>query len=148
MVLRADHVAGAGFIAFGIAIFALSGDLPFGALSMPGSGFLPEIVAALIILAGFGLILRGNESEPFSAIDWSEAKHAFLVIGITAVAIVLYTDAGFLITMFAMMLAFLLIIERENPLRAALYCVFTVGLTYVSFVYGLKLQMPTGPLGF
>ncbi len=148
MVLRADHVAGAGFIAFGLAVFALSGDLPVGALSMPGSGFMPAIVAGLIILAGLGLILRGNESEPFSAIDWSEGKHAFLVIAITAVAIVLYTEAGFLITMFAMMLAFLLIIERENPLRAALYCLVVVGATYVSFVYGLKLQMPTGPLGF
>jgi hypothetical protein len=41
MTLRADHVAGAAFVAFGILIIALSGDLPTGQLSMPGSGFLP-----------------------------------------------------------------------------------------------------------
>ena len=45
MTLRADHVAGAFFLAFGVLIIALSGDLPAGSLSMPGSGFLPKIVA-------------------------------------------------------------------------------------------------------
>ncbi len=36
MTLRADHVAGAVFIAFGIVVFALSGDLPFGTLVVAG----------------------------------------------------------------------------------------------------------------
>ena len=35
MTLRADHVAGAAFVAFGILVFALSGDLPFGACRRP-----------------------------------------------------------------------------------------------------------------
>ena len=41
MTLRADHVAGAIFVGFGLLVFALSGDLPTGTLSMPGSGFMP-----------------------------------------------------------------------------------------------------------
>ena len=44
MQLRADHVAGAAFVGFGALVIALSGDLPVGQLSMPGSGFLPRIV--------------------------------------------------------------------------------------------------------
>ena len=54
MILRADHVAGAAFVVFGIAVIALSGDLPTGQLSMPGSGFMPKIVAVLTIF--FGLV--------------------------------------------------------------------------------------------
>ncbi len=46
MTLRADHVAGAFFVGFGLLVIALSGDLPTGNLSMPGSGFLPKIIAA------------------------------------------------------------------------------------------------------
>ena len=49
MTLRADHLAGAFFIAFGVLILALSGDLPMGGLSMPGAGFLPKILAGLTI---------------------------------------------------------------------------------------------------
>src|SRR5215217_4328829 len=70
MTLRADHVAGAAFIALGLAIVALSGDLPMGGLSMPGSGFLPILVAALLILFGIVLAVRAGESEAFSRLEW------------------------------------------------------------------------------
>ena len=59
MTLRADHVAGAFFVGFGLLVLALSGDLPTGSLSMPGSGFLPKIVAVLTIFFGAVLALRG-----------------------------------------------------------------------------------------
>ena len=55
MTLRADHVAGTFFVCVGLLIIALSGDLPTGTLSLPGSGFMPKIVAVLTIF--FGLVL-------------------------------------------------------------------------------------------
>ena len=44
MTLRTDHVAGAIFVAFGLLVFAVSGDLPFGTLSFPGAGMMPKLV--------------------------------------------------------------------------------------------------------
>jgi hypothetical protein len=142
MNLRADHVAGAAFVVFGLLIIALSGDLPVGQLSMPGSGFLPMIVACLTILFGLMLILRARESAPFSDLDWADGKHALMVTAITAAAIALYERLGFVITMLLMMIALLIVIERRHPLRAGAYCVAIVFLTYVSFVYGLKTPLP------
>jgi hypothetical protein len=142
MNLRADHVAGAAFVVFGAAIIALSGDLPVGHLSMPGSGFLPMIVACLTILFGLMLILRGRESGPFSDLDWADGKHALMVTAITAAAIALYEHLGFIVTMLLMTIALLIVIERRHPLRAGVYCVVVVFLTYVSFVYGLKTPLP------
>ncbi len=142
MNLRADHVAGAAFVVFGAAIIALSGDLPVGHLSMPGSGFLPMIVATLTIIFGLTLIARASESGPFADLDWDDGKHALMVTAITAVAIVLYEHLGFIITMLLMMVALLIVVERRNPLRAGAYCVVIVLLTYVSFVYGLKTPLP------
>jgi Tripartite tricarboxylate transporter TctB family len=142
MNLRADHVAGAAFVAFGLLVLALSGDLPTGQLSMPGSGFLPKIVAALTILFGVLLILRGKESAPFSDLGWQDGKHATMVTVITAAAIALYEHLGFFFTMLLMMAALLIVIERRNPLRAGIYCVAVVLFTYVSFVYGLKTPLP------
>ena len=49
-------MAGAAFVVFGVLVIALSGDLPIGQLSMPGSGFLPKIVATLTIVFGLALI--------------------------------------------------------------------------------------------
>jgi Tripartite tricarboxylate transporter TctB family len=142
MILRADHVAGAAFVVFGVAVIALSGDLPVGQLSMPGSGFLPMIVAALTIIFGLILIVRAKESGRFSELGWGDSKHAAMVTVITAVAIALYERVGFTITMLLMMITLLLVIERRNPIRAGIYCIAIVLSTYVSFVYGLKTPLP------
>jgi len=142
MILRADHVAGAAFVVFGVAVIALSGDLPIGQLSMPGSGFLPTIVAGLTIVFGLILIVRARESGPFSELGWGDGKHALMVTGITAVAIALYEHLGFFFTMLLMMIALLIVIERRDPLRAGIYCIAIVFFTYVSFVYGLKTPLP------
>ena len=148
MILRADHVAGATFVGVGLLIFALSGDLPAGRLSMPGSGFLPKIIAALLILFGAALVLRARESEAFSAISWSDLPHALQVIAIAAAGIALYTTAGFLLALFLMIAALLIIIERRNPLRAAIYAASLVVVTFIGFEYVLKTPMPNGPWGF
>jgi len=142
MILRADHVAGAAFVIFGAAIIALSRDLPVGQLSMPGSGFLPMIVATLTIIFGLILILRAKESGPFSELGWDDGKHALMVTAITAAAIALYEHLGFFFTMLLMMITLLIVIERRNPIRAGIYCIAIVLFTYVSFVYGLKTPLP------
>jgi hypothetical protein len=142
MIFRADHVAGAFFVIFGAGIVALSGDLPTGQLSMPGSGFLPKIVATLTIIFGLMLILRAGESAPFAELGWQDGKHAAIVTAITAIAIALYEHLGFFFTMLLMMFALLLVIERRNPIRAGIYCLAIVAFTYVSFVYGLKTPLP------
>jgi hypothetical protein len=142
MIIRADHVAGAAFVIFGGAIIALSGDLPVGQLSMPGSGFLPMIVAVLTILFGLILFLRAGESAPFAELAWDDGKHVIIVTVITAAAIALYEHLGFFFTMLLMMLVLLIVGERRNPIRAGIYSVAIVLFTYVSFVYGLKTPLP------
>ena len=42
----------------------------------------------------------------------------------------------------SLMIALLLIIERQNPLRAIAYSLGIVLVTYASFVYGLKTPLP------
>ncbi len=142
MKLRADHVAGTAFILFGAGIIALSGDLPSGRLSMPGSGFLPKIVAGLTIFLGLLLVLRGGESPAYAELAWEDGRHALLVTAIASLAIWLYTIVGFIATMVAMIVTLLVVIERRNPVRAVAYGLGIVTLTYVCFVYGLKNPLP------
>ena len=148
MTLRADHVSGGFFIAFGLPVIALSGDLPFGTLSFPGAGFMPDILAVLTVLFGLILILRAQESKPFASVPWGDAKHAGLVIVLTAAAIALFDWLGFLTTDVLLIFALLVIIERRNLLPATLFSVGVVVFTYVLFVYALKTPLETGPLGF
>jgi hypothetical protein len=148
MTLRADHVAGAFFIGVGVLIIALSGDLPTGTLSLPGSGFMPKIVAGLTIFFGLVLALRAGESREFASLSWSDAKHAAMVVAITAVSIAVFEWLGFVITNVLLILALLLVIERRRVIPATTYSVAVVVVTYVLFVYALKTPLVTGPLGF
>jgi len=148
MTLRADHIAGAFFIAFGVLVIALSGDLPFGNLSMPGAGFMPDIVAVLTILFGAVLIARAAESKPFAALSWSDLKHAALVVVITGAAVAAFEPLGFLVTDALLIFALLVIIERRGIVPAALYGIGVVVITYVLFVYALKTPLEPGILGF
>jgi len=148
MTLRTDHVAGAAFVGIGLLIFALSGDLPAGRLSMPGSGFLPMLVAGLTVVLGAALFLRARESEAFASLDWQDLKHAGPVIAVTAGAIVAYTKLGFIITMVLLMLVLLIGVERRPVVTAAVYGIGVVILTYVIFTFFLKSQLPLSPFGF
>jgi len=148
MTLRADHAAGAAFIAFGLLVIAISNSLPFGNLSSPGSGFMPMILAILMILFGGTLMVRAGESKPFAAVTWGDAKHAAMVVLITALAIAAFEPLGFVTSNVLMMFALLVAIERRGLLPAAVYSVAVVVTTFVLFVYVLKTPLETGPLGF
>jgi hypothetical protein len=148
MKLQADHVAGGFFVVLGAAVIALSGDLPFGRTSMPGAGFMPILIAILLIVFGTALALRAREGRLFSEIDWDDGRHAAQVLAITVVAVAFYATLGFIITMILMMVALLLIIERRDILRAGVYSVAVVVATYMVFVHLLQSPLPGGILGY
>ncbi len=148
MTLRADHVSGVFFIIFGVLVIALSGDLPMGNLSLPGSGFLPKIIAGLTIFFGLVLTLRANESKVFATLSWGDAKHAALVVAITTASIALFERLGFLTTNVLLIFALLVVIERRRLLPATVYSLGVVVTTYILFVYVLKTPLESGPFGF
>jgi hypothetical protein len=148
VTLRVDHVAGGIFVAFGIVVFALSGDLPVGRLSMPGAGMMPKLVTTLMIAFGLALILRARESAPFADLAWGDVRHAAPVAAITAAAVAGYEWLGFIVTMTLMLFALTAGVERKHPLRAGLFSVGVTGITYVLFTYALKSPLEPGILGF
>jgi hypothetical protein len=140
MTFRADRVAGAAFIVFGLLVFALSGDLPFGSLSAPGAGLMPKLVAGLMMVFALAVGITDADSRPLSDIDWNDRWHAALVVFITAVAVASYQKLGFLITMALLVFTLLVVVERRNVLRAAAY---SIGLTLFAYwLFGKALKSP------
>jgi hypothetical protein len=140
VTLKADHVAGGGFIVFGILVFALSGDLPFGSITAPGAGMMPKLMAALMMVFAAATIVGATDSPPFTDIDWSDRWHAALLVGITAVAVSFYQTLGFLITMALLVFTLLVVVERRPLINAVLY---SVGLTLFAYwLFGKALKAP------
>jgi putative tricarboxylic transport membrane protein len=151
-MLKADHVVGGVFIAFGILIFAISGELPFGTLSAPSAGMMPKLDATLMMVFAALILLRAKESPPAASVDWSDRGHAALVLLITGLAVAAYQWAGFLITMAALVFALLVVVERRNAprevLRAAAYSIGLTLFAYWLFGHALKSPLERGLLGF
>jgi hypothetical protein len=148
MILRADHVAGAAFFGFGIVVFALSGDLPFGSLSSPGAGMMPKLMAALMMAFALLVALGGASSQPLANIDWSDGWHALLVVLITACAVAAYQPLGFIVTMSTLVFALLVIVERRRLLPAAAYGIALTLFAYWLFGIALKSPLERGVLWF
>jgi hypothetical protein len=148
MTLRSDHVAGAAFIVLGVVVFAISGDLPFGRLAAPGAGMMPKLMAGLMMLFAAIIIVAAATSQPFAKIEWSDLGHAALLVVITAVAISLYRQLGFLITMALLVFTLLVVVERRKLLAAAAYSVGLTVFAYWLFAIALKAPIERGLLWF
>ncbi|HET7671598.1 MAG TPA: tripartite tricarboxylate transporter TctB family protein [Burkholderiales bacterium] len=136
------------FIALGVVVFAISGDLPFGSLTAPGAGMLPKLAAALMMVFALLIALSGRTSPPLSAIDWTDWKHAALLVVIAAAAVIAYRPLGFLLTMSLLVFALLVIVERKNGLRAAAYAIGLTLFAYWLFGKALKSPLERGILWF
>jgi lysylphosphatidylglycerol synthetase-like protein (DUF2156 family) len=148
MTLRTDHIVGGVFVAFSLVVLAFSRDLPTGSLSFPGAGMWPKLVAALIILFGLALIVRGGESPPLATLSWTDLPHALRVVVITAAAIALYQTLGFLVTMALMLFTLIFGTERRPLLPAAAFSIGVVALTWLLFAVLLKTPLEHGLVGF
>src|SRR5262245_43051071 len=148
VTLRTDHIAGAAFVAFGLVVLALSGDLPFGTLSFPGAGMMPKLLAGLLIVFGVIIVLRARDSAPLADVSWSDLPHAVRVVAITAVAIALYPTLGFVRRVALVLFAVLFGAERRPVLAAAAFAVGAVALSYLLFAVLLKTPLVPGVLGF
>ena len=117
---------------------------------MPGAGFMPKILAVLTILFGLVLIAaRAAKARRFPSCDWSDGKHAAMVIVITAVAIALYRAARLSHHHDADDVR---AARRGRAAQSAAAPASTASasslLTYVTFEYVLKTPLSTGPFGF
>jgi hypothetical protein len=146
--LRADHVAGGVFIVLGVAVFALSGELPFGTLTQPGAGMMPKLVAGLMMMFAVAMMATSRDSPRFAGLDWSDAGHAGLVVAITAIGIASYVWLGFIITMVLLVFALLVVVERKSPIYATPYALALVLFAWWLFGKALKAPLERGILGF
>jgi hypothetical protein len=129
-------------------VFAISGDLPFGSLTAPGAGMLPKLAAGLLIAFAGLIILSGRGSAALGSIDFSDWKHAALLVVITAAATLAYRPLGFLLTMSLLVFLLLVVVERRNVLRAAIYAIALTLFAYWLFGKALKSPLERGVLWF
>ncbi len=145
VILRRDHIAGGAFVAAGLLLFAMSGDLPFGTLASPGAGMMPKLVLGLLMAFGAIIAVRASDSPALAGIPWNDFTHAATVVAVAAVAIALYTVIGFVLSVGLLLFVLLYFIEHRSFWRAAAVSIGVTTACYLLFSTLLRSPLPPMP---
>src|SRR5688572_27058807 len=113
-MLTSDRVAGGGLTLFALLVLWESRRYPLGSLHNPGPGYMPVVLASLLMLFGLLILATGGRSEPFSALRWGEGRHAAAILGMCAFAAVALERLGYRLTVLLVLLVLLGIVERRR----------------------------------
>lgn len=120
---------------------------PLGTLDNPGPGYTPLIIAIFLGVMAVLIIVRGARSQPLRDIAWPEARRAAFILLACAAATWALEPLGYRITIAALLVVFLGVIERRKPLPVALVSVGFSLISYYCIATLLHVPLPTGPGG-
>lgn len=146
--IKADQFSGLVFLGLGLYIGWENRVFPLGTLQEPGPGYLPLLLAIFLGAMGVLIALRGRDSGALAAIPWTEAKRAVVILAACALATLALERIGYRLTVIALLVFFLGVVERRKPLPVA---AVSLGFAFASWwVVGvlLKVPLPRSPWGF
>lgn len=135
------------FAALGLVWVMGAADLPLWDRETPGPGFLPMVFGVLLLgFAGLSAVQSVfAPTEP--AEDQGGFRKPLMVLLISALAVSALQTLGFVLTIFAMLLALYALVERKPLVSAFVAAVAVTGALHVIFVVWLKVALPLGPFG-
>jgi hypothetical protein len=146
--LRNDQLSGLVLMALGGLVGWENRSYPLGTLQEPGPGYTPFLVAIFLSVIGLLIALQGRGSPRLAETKWPEAKRAIIILAACGVATYALESVGYRITIAALLVFFLGVLERRHP--AAVVAV-GIGFSVISFyVIGdvLHVPLPRGPWGW
>ena len=146
--LRGDHLAGAVLIAVAAFVAWENRAYPLGSLASPGPGSVPLMLAVILGCLGLLIILRGGASPLLNSIDWSESRRGFVLLIACGVATFALERIGYRLSMIALLVFILGVVERRKALPTALVALGFAFGSYFMFATLLQVQLPLGPGGF
>ncbi|MBX8512567.1 tripartite tricarboxylate transporter TctB family protein [Pseudomonas cichorii] len=141
---RPDLLASGILIGLGTLVLWSSKDLAFGSAAMMGPGYMPVLIASLVIMLGIAIGLTGlfKNAEPIDSVQVRPLLILLAAVGGFALAAEV---AGFVIAS-AGLIIFGSMADREWRLREVLISSIVLTLFgLLVFIYGLDVQMPVGP---
>lgn len=146
--LRTDQFSGLMLLALALYVGWENRAYPIGTLAEPGPGYLPLLLAVFLGAMGLLVALWGVRSAPLAAMKWTEAPRAVVILIACGVATLALERIGYRLTMIALLVVFLGVIERKNWFMVAAVAIGFSLISYALFATWLRVPLPLGPWGF
>jgi hypothetical protein len=145
--LRSDQVSGLLLIALAVYVGWMNRVYPLGTLQEPGPGYVPLLLAIFMGVMGLLVALAGGKSTPFAQMNWGESGRALAILIACGVAAFALERLGFRITMAALLVFFLGVMERRHPAKVAAVALGFAFIAYYVFATLLRVPLPVSPWG-
>ena len=145
--LRNDQVSGLALLALALFVAWENRAYPLGTLVEPGPGYLPLALAVFLGVTGLVIAVAGGGSTRFSENRWPELRRAAVILVACGFAALALERLGYRLTMAALLVFFLGVVERKGPLVVAAVAIGFSLISYLVFATWLKVPLPLGPGG-
>jgi hypothetical protein len=146
--MRNDQLSGIMLSALAVFVGWENRVYPLGSLQEPGPGYTPLLIAVFLAVAGVIIAVRGRTSPALRETRWAEAKRAALILGACGLATLALEPIGYRLSITALLIFFLGVMERRKPLPVALVAIGFSLLSYYVIGTLLRVPLPRGPWGF
>jgi putative tricarboxylic transport membrane protein len=146
--LRTDQFSGLMLLALALYTAWENRAYPVGTLAEPGPGYLPLLLAIFLGVMGLLIALWGVRSAPLAAMKWTEATRAVVILIACGVATLALERIGYRLTMIALLIFFLGVVERKHWFAVAAVAIGFSLISYAVFATWLRVPLPLGPWGF
>jgi uncharacterized membrane protein len=146
-VLTTDRVAGGVLALVGLLAVRESLVFPLGTLARPGPAAMPSALGALLVVFGVLLAARGGGRGQLADAGWRDWRHAAAIAGACAFAAWGLPRLGYRITVAAVLLFLLGVVERRGAVITLVITAIVAGGTFLLFDTFLRVPLPRGPFG-
>ena len=146
-MLTAQRAAGAVLVLAGALALWEARRFPVGTLARPGPGYLPIVLALVLVAFGVVMLARGGAGVRLAALGWGESRHALAILGACAFVGLALERLGWRLTVGLALLFLFRVLERRSTLFAV---ALTLGIALGSFwLFNtlLRVPLPRGPFG-
>ena len=166
---RTDVAFGSAVTVVSAVVLIIAWQMPFYLNNVPGPGFLPRIVAFILMILGLILVWQSltpaiPEVRAVGAVNPIESKthgkpdpkeiashflpkRTLLVFIGYVVAVPLFATIGFVLTGMLLMAYLLIYVEKRRNVASYVALVAVPIVIYLLFVQVLSIELPTGLLG-
>ena len=145
--LRNDQVSGLVLLALALFVAWENRAYPVGSLTDPGPGYLPLALAIFLGATGLLIAVAGGRSPRFAETRWPELMRAVVILVACGFAAIALERLGYRLTMAALLVFFLGVVERKKPVVAVAIAIGFSLISYLLFATWLRVPLPLGPGG-
>ena len=146
-MLTTDRIGASALCLLALLVMWESRTLPLGTWRQPGPAYFPVLLAALLLILGALVWAMGGSAAAVASVGWGEARHALVILGVSAFICLGLERLGYRLTMLTALLFLVWLVERKSLLAAI---VFAFGLSFGSYYLFdtlLRVPLPRGPFG-